>query len=145
MNFDTRGMKIMVVEHDRTVLELIQIRLSVAGYDTCVARTGAVALETLQNFRPAALVLELHLPEMTGFDVLKALNPRGDKLPFPTLAMSKNLAAEDIQSAIRLGARDCMTKPFSGADVVERVARLLRRHGPQATPAPAARTASAYI
>lgn len=142
MNFDTRGQKIMIVEHDRTVLELIQIRLSVAGYDTCTARTGLVALETLRHFRPAALVLELHLPEMTGFEVLTALNPRGDKLPFPTLAMAKNLAADDIQCAVRLGARDCMTKPFSGAEVVDRVARLLRRHGPQ--PAPA-RTAATYI
>jgi DNA-binding response OmpR family regulator len=131
MNFDTRGKKIMVAENDRTVLELLQIRLQVAGYDTCMSRTGAMALETLNNFRPAALVLELHLPEMDGFQVLQALNPRGEKLPFPTLVMARNLTAEDIKRAIALGARDCMTKPFSGSDVVDRVARLLRNSTPE--------------
>jgi len=133
MNFHTRGEKIMVVEHDRTVLEILQIRLDVAGYHACMARTGALALETLKNFRPAALVLELKLPEMDGFDVLQALSPRGEKLPFPTLVMAKNLAAEDIQRAVRLGARDCMTKPFSGAEILERIERMLRR--PVAPPA----------
>jgi DNA-binding response OmpR family regulator len=134
MNYDTRGLKVMVAENDRTVLELLQIRLSVAGYDTCMARTGPMALETLRTFRPAALVLDLNLPEMSGFEVLEALNPRHGKLPFPVLILAKTLAADDIQRAVKLGARDCMTKPFGAAEVLDRVARLLRKTAP--TPAP---------
>ena len=137
MNYDTRGLKVMVVENDRTVLELLQIRLDVAGYDTCMARTGATALETLRNFRPAALVIDLGLPDMNGFEVLEAFNPRHEKLPFPTLILARTLAAEDIQRAVRLGARDCMTKPFGGAEVLERIARLLRKPTPVAAGAPA--------
>jgi len=120
----------MVVDNDRTVLELLQIRLDVAGFHTSMARNGRTALETLRNSRPAALVIDLNLPEMSGFEVLEALAPRGQKLPFPTLVMSKNLSAEDIQRAIRLGARDCMAKPFSGADALERVGRMLRKPAP---------------
>lgn len=127
MNFNTRGLKVMVAENDRTVLELLQIRLDLAGYDTCMARNGVMALETLKTFRPAALVMELNLPEMNAFEVLKALNPRGQKLPFPVLIMAKNLGAEDIQQALALGAQDCMAKPFSGVDALERITRLLRR------------------
>lgn len=130
MNYDTRGLKIMIAENDRTVLELLQIRLSVAGYDTCMARTGTMALETLRNFRPAALVLDLDLPEMSGFEVLEALNPRREKLAFPVLILAKTLAAEDIQRAVKLGARDCMTKPFGAAEVLDRVARMLRKTAP---------------
>ena len=142
MNYDTRGLKVMVAENDRTVLELLQIRLSVAGYDTCMARTGPMALETLRTFRPAALVLDLDLPEMTGFEVLEALNPRREKLPFPTLILAKTLATEDIQRAVRLGARDCMTKPFGAAEVLERVARMLRKSAsPPTPPQPPARAA----
>jgi DNA-binding response OmpR family regulator len=127
MNYDTRGLEVMIAENDRTVLEMLQIRLSVAGFHTSMARTGPLALSTLRSSRPAALVIDLNLPEMDGFDVLEALNPRGERLPFPTLVMARKLAAEDIQRAIRLGARDCMAKPFSGADAMERVARLLRK------------------
>jgi two-component system catabolic regulation response regulator CreB len=130
MNFNTQGLKVMVAENDRTVLELLQIRLDIAGFGTCMARTGVMALETLKTFRPAALVMELNLPEMNGFEVLKALNPRRQKLPFPVLIMAKNLGAEDIAQALALGAQDCMAKPFSGVDALERVTRLLRRSSP---------------
>lgn len=132
MNFDTRDLKIMVVENDRAVLEMLQIRLSVAGYDTCMARTGTMALETLRSFRPAALVMNLNLPEVDGFGVLEALNPRCERLAFPVLVMARKLDADQIQRAVRLGARDCMTMPFSGADMLDRVTRLLRKPMPSA-------------
>ena len=134
MNYDTRGLTIMLAENDRAVLEMLQIRLEVAGYSACTARTAPMALETLRTFRPAALVLNLNLPEMDGFAMLEALNPRHEKLPFPTLVMARKLGAEDIQRAIQLGARDCMTMPFGGAEFLERVARLLRK---PAVPRPA--------
>ncbi len=142
MILDARDVKIMVVEPDRTVLELIQIRLGVAGYDIRTARSGALALEVLRSFRPAAMVMELHMPEISGFDMLRTMNPRGERLPFPVLVMARNLAADEIRRAIGLGARDCMTKPFSGTDVVERVARMLRREAAQqAAPVSAAAAA----
>jgi len=145
MNFNTRGLEVMVAENDRAVLEMLQIRLDVAGFRTSMARTGRMALETLRNSRPSALVIELNLPEMNAFEVLEALNPRGEKMPFPTLVMSKHLAAEDIQRAIRLGARDCMAKPFSGADALERVARMLRKPAPSPVLAPLVSHRAAFI
>ena len=134
MSFNTRGLEVMIAEHDRTVLEMLQIRLSVSGFHISMARTGRLALETLRNCRPAILLIELNLPEMSGFEVLEALNPRGEKLPFATLVMARNLGAEDIQRAVRLGARDCMAKPFSGADALERVARMLKKPASPAAP-----------
>jgi len=144
VNFNTRGLEVMVAENDRTVLEMLQIRLAVAGFHTSMARTGPLALETLRNARPAALVIDLNLPELDGFEVLEALNPRREKLPFPTLVMARRLATEDIQRAIRLGARDCMAKPFSGSDALDRVTRMLRKPAPSA-PAQAAAPRPAYI
>ncbi|HEX7760291.1 MAG TPA: response regulator [Caulobacteraceae bacterium] len=133
MNFDTRGLKIMVVENDRTILELIQLRLEVAGYHSVMARTGRSAIEALDNFRPAALVVELNLPDMSGLQVLAALNRGADQCAVPTLVMARQLAKEDVQRAVGLGARDCMAKPFSGADILTRVARLLGKAPPVAT------------
>lgn len=144
MNYTGLGHEVMVAENDRAVLEMLQIRLMVAGYHTSMARTGAAALTSLRSIRPAALIIDLNLPEMSGFEVLEALGSRCGKLPFPTLVMARRPSADDIQRAIRLGARDILVKPFSGADVLDRVARLLR---PPAPPRPAAEGAlhSAYI
>ena len=140
MDYDTRGTKVMVVEHDRTILELIELRLSVAGFDTCMARTGQSAIETLRNFRPSVLILDLQLPDMSGLDVLQALNPRPGPGMVPTLVIAKQLNPTDLQTALRFGARDCLTKPFSGADILVRVSRLLKPPVPAAPrpPAPAA-------
>lgn len=134
MNFDTRGLKVMVAEHDRAVLEMLQIRLDVAGYHTCMARNGIMALETLKTFRPSALLIDLRLPELNGFEVLKLMNPRGAKLRYPVLVMARDLDADDIRQAMALGASDCIAKPFSGAEVLERLTRLLRRPVPPPRP-----------
>jgi DNA-binding response OmpR family regulator len=131
MNNDARRQTIMIVENDRTVLELLQIRLDVAGYHTCMARNGTMAAETLRNFRPAGLMINLRLPDISALEVLREFNPHEEKLPFPTLLMAKNPDKEDVRAALRLGVRDILIMPFSGADAVDRVARLLR---PPATP-----------
>ena len=126
MDYNTQNLKVMVVEHDRAISELIELRLAVAGYDPCMARNGQTAIEALRAFRPAALILEWNLPDMTGLSVLQALNPYGERSVAPTLIIARQLAQADLQAAIRFGARDCLTKPFSGADVLTRVSRLLK-------------------
>jgi DNA-binding response OmpR family regulator len=138
MDYDTRRLKVMVVENDRTILELIELRLHVAGFDPCMARTGRSAIEMVSNFRPAAIVLDLSLPDMDGLEVLQAANPRPECNTIPTLVIAKHFAEADLQRAIRLGARDCLTKPFSGADVLARVARMLKRSPPPPPRRPAA-------
>jgi DNA-binding response OmpR family regulator len=127
MSYENRNLTIMIAENDRTILELLQIRLMVAGYGSCHARTGPLALETLKSFRPAALILDLNLPEMDGFAILEALHMKRGRLDVPTLVMGRNLSAEDITRAIRLGARDCLAKPFSGHEVIDRITRMLRK------------------
>lgn len=126
MSFGDSSPTVLLAEHERAALEMMQIRLSVAGYGTTMARTGSLALQALQSCRPSVLVLDRDLPELNGFQVLEMLYPRGEKPPFPVLLLARAPSGEDIQRALRLGVRDVLTKPFSGADVVERVARLLR-------------------
>lgn len=125
MPVDGRGLKVMVVDSDRTVLELLQIRLDVAGYHACVARDARSALDMLKMIRPAALVLELNLPDISGYEFLQSLTARGAKPTFPILVTGRGLAVEDVQRAVSLGAQTCMLKPFSGGDMLERIGRLL--------------------
>jgi DNA-binding response OmpR family regulator len=127
MQFDTKGQRILVADGDRAVLEMLQIRLDVAGYVVHIARTGPAAVEAIRTFRPAAVVMDLNLPEMNGLEVLRALNPQGGKMSMPILLIGRKLAIEDVRTAVGLGARDALAKPFSGADFLDRVARLLRK------------------
>ncbi len=124
MIVDPHGEKILVAECDRTIAELLRIRLDIAGYHTLLARTGRDALEILRAARPNALVMELRLPDINAFEVLHSMQLQ--RMPTPTLVMGKALSGEDIRNALSLGARDVMVKPFSGATPLERVARLLK-------------------
>lgn len=125
MILDAKGAKIVIADSDRAVLELIQIRLDLAGYHACVVRDGEALLEVLQNIRPAGLVIDAALNGMGAFAILEMLAEKGG-VAFPILLMGRKLAAEDVRRAVSLGVRDCMAKPFSGADILERVTRLLR-------------------
>lgn len=127
MTLKIQGRKIVICDADRTVLELLQIRLELLGGQTFVARTGPAALETIETVGPDALLLDLNLPEMDGFEVLRALDPRGEGIAFPVLVMGNRPGAAEIERALSLGACDALIKPFSGAEMLERVARQFRR------------------
>jgi len=131
--------KIIVGDSDRTVLELLQIRLDLAGYHACVARTGSEVLETLRYHRPAAMILDTGLAQMNAFEVLEFLWRRGERPNCPILVTGRKLSVDDVQKAIGLGATLCLAKPFSGADMLDRVAHMLRppRPPPVASPGPA--------
>jgi DNA-binding response OmpR family regulator len=118
--------KILIADNDRAVSEMLQIRLDVAGYHPLAARSGLGALEIIRNMRPAAVVLDLAIPEIEAFDLLTILQRDRSRTPPPILLMGKRLGLEEIRRAATLGVRTCMVKPFSGADLLERVAKMLK-------------------
>lgn len=136
MQFDGRASKIMIVDHDRTTLEMMQIRLDVAGFHPMAARSSRAALEVLETSRPAALILERNLPDMCGLELLRTMATMPGR-PVPVLLVGRNLAVEDVRAGMLLGVRDCLAKPFSGAAVLERLTRMLKRTASAPGPAPA--------
>lgn len=124
--------RIFVVEDDRDVRELIRTRLTEAGFDVHAARDGADALARLATINPDAMVLDINMPEVDGFSVLEALKVRGSL--FPVLALTARHASDDVRRAICLGAKDYLTKPFTEAQLIARVARLLRAPARLAAP-----------
>jgi DNA-binding response OmpR family regulator len=143
--YDTRGLRVMVVENDRAIMEMIQIRLDVAGYSTTAVRTGRQALDMLRTFRPSALVIDLNLPDISGLEVLRSLNPRPQGA-IPALITGRALSAAQVQEAVKYGARDCLAKPFAGADVLTRIQRMLKRPTPGlVAPPPVIDRQSAFV
>jgi DNA-binding response OmpR family regulator len=138
MQFDGRGSKIMVVDYDRTTLEMVQIRLDVAGFHPLAARTSLAAVEVLKSSRPDAVILERNMPVLDGIALLREMaSLPGRQIP-PVLLVGRNIAAEDVRIGVQLGVRDVLAKPYSGAVVLERLTRMLRKGAPMPASAVAA-------
>jgi two-component system OmpR family response regulator len=122
-----------VVEDDPMVLELITTRLDLAGFQTFYARNGREGLNRLQEIRPDGLVLDINMPVMDGFAVLSQLKAYGGHCP-PTLILTARNKPEDVKTAIALGARDFLAKPFRDDQLIARVGRLVRRPSSSSSP-----------
>ena len=119
--------KVLVIEDDPMVLELVTTRLELSGYRTYQARNGSEGLRRLADIRPDAVVLDINMPVMDGFEVLRLMQQHRVGAPPPTLVLTARNRPEDVKAAISLGARDFISKPFNDAQLIARVGRLLRK------------------
>jgi DNA-binding response OmpR family regulator len=134
------GKRILIVEDDPMMMELITTRLTLAGYLTYQARDGLEALDRLKDLALDAVVLDINMPRLDGFGVLKHMRTLGHLAKLPTMVLTARNQTTDVQEAIRLGARDFLTKPFEDQKLLARVARLTRPAPAQpATPPSATR------
>lgn len=126
--------RVLVVEDDQIILDLITTRLDIAGYDTYFARDGFEGLKRLHELRPSALVLDLNMPRLDGFGMLRKMRQEG--LNVPTMVLTARNQPDDVRQAITLGARDFLAKPFKDEQLLQRVGRLLRRAPGRSTKGP---------
>jgi CheY-like chemotaxis protein len=119
--------KILVVEDDPAVLQLIVTRLAIAGYTTFEARNGQEAIRRIAEVAPAAVVLDINMPLVDGFAVLKQMHRNGQTNDIAVLVLTARNQPRDVREAIALGARDYLAKPFKDQQLLARVARLFRR------------------
>ena len=139
MSLDNSKIRIFVAEDDPATLELIVTRLGVAGYAVSYARDGHEAVNSILAIRPSAVILDVNMPILDGFGVMRALRDNPSvSARMPIMVLTARNSPEDVQRAVQLGARDFLSKPFKDAQLLDRVARLLRA-------APAAAKPSVYI
>ena len=119
--------RILVVDDDPFVLELILTRLTLAGYRTFSARDGQEAVERMADIRPEAMVLDINMPRLDGFGVLRHMAASGQSQRVATMVLTARNQPQDVQTAISLGARDYLSKPFRDDQLLARIARLLRK------------------
>jgi two-component system OmpR family response regulator len=126
MSLERRARRILVVDDDPYILELITTRLELAGYDTRAARDGRQAIERLADFRPEAMVLDINMPVLDGFGVLAHMQAQNLSARTPTMVLTARNNAGDVARAVQAGARDYLSKPFKDEQLLARVGRLLR-------------------
>ena len=123
--------RILVVEDDRNIIDLVQANLLVRGFDVVVSPTGDDAVELLDSVKPDLVLLDLMLPRVDGFDLCREI--RGDST-VGIIVVSARRGEQDKVRALNLGADDYLTKPFSFVVLLARIRALLRR-GVQPRPA----------
>lgn len=119
--------RVLVVEDNAELAFGLRNNLEIEGYVVEVAADGSEALEILTHFRPDAVILDVMLPKLDGFRVLRTM--RGDGNATPVLLLTARDDESDKVRGLKLGADDYVTKPFSLLELLARVEALLRRAG----------------
>lgn len=117
--------RLLVVDDEPNIVELLSTSLRFAGFAVATAMTGADAVRAVERHRPDLVLLDVMLPDVDGFVVLRRLRERRDHLP--VLFLTARDANHDKVTGLTLGGDDYVTKPFSLEEVVARIRAVLRR------------------
>ncbi len=118
------GDKILVVEDDKALLDVLQYNLKKEGYTVLTATNGNQALEMARNEKPQLVILDIMLPELSGYEICRIL--RKD-MTMPILMLTAKVEEVDKIIGLEIGADDYMTKPFSMRELLARIRAMLRR------------------
>jgi two-component system phosphate regulon response regulator PhoB len=125
--------RILVIEDEPDLLELIEVNLKAAGFDVLSAATGTAGLGAVRKFLPALIILDVMLPELDGLEICKMLRRDAATAALPIIILTAKASELDRVLGLELGADDYVTKPFSTRELILRVKNLLRRkHAPHA-------------
>ena len=117
-------MKILVADDDLELLGLVAFALRQAGYLTVEAPDGPSALAAFARERPDLVVLDVSMPRLTGYEVLRRIR---EESRVPVMMLTVRSSEEDVVTALDLGADDHLAKPFSPRTLLARIRALLRR------------------
>ena len=137
----TTEARLLVVDDEPNIRELLSASLRYAGFEVATAADGNEAMTAARAQRPDLLVLDVMMPGVDGFEVVRRLRDEGVRCP--VLFLTARDSTEDKVTGLTLGGDDYVTKPFSLEEVVARIRAILRRNG--ATVADAARLTFADI
>ena len=119
------GKKVLIVEDERAIVEILKFNLKREGYETMEALDGEAGLELARSGDPDLILLDVMLPKMNGFDVCAALRKEGHAVPIIMLTAREE--ENDKVFGLEAGADDYMTKPFSMRELLARVKANIRR------------------
>jgi two-component system phosphate regulon response regulator PhoB len=137
--------KILIIEDEPDVLELLVFQLQKGGFKTLTARDGLTGLTILRNELPALVILDLMLPGLEGTDVCRQAKADPKTAHIPVLMLTAKAEEVDRIVGLELGADDYVTKPFSPRELLLRVKTILRRVSGASAPAEILRHADLVV
>ncbi|NLM01696.1 MAG: response regulator [Treponema sp.] len=120
-------MKILIVDDEKPILELIKYNLEKEGYSTIIAENATSALAKARSEKPNLILLDLMLPDMSGLDVTRILKNDTKTSDIPIIMVTAKTEDSDIVIGLELGADDYITKPFSPKVLLARLKSVIRR------------------
>ena len=119
--------KILIIEDDKFLRELITQKVSKEGYEVVGAVDGEEGLKMAGEERPGLILLDLILPTMDGFEVLKRLKEQETTKNIPVILLSNLGQKEDIDKGMQLGAKDYMIKAhFTPGEIIEKIKSIVK-------------------
>jgi two-component system OmpR family response regulator len=122
---DAQPIKILIVDDEAGVRELLKDALKLAGFQTQAANDGMGALTLLRSYTPDIMIIDINMPLMDGFELVERLRKTGNNVP--VLMLSARADRVDITRGLTLGADDYVVKPFGLEELVLRLKAILRR------------------
>ena len=133
--------RILVVDDEREIADLLELYLKNDGYTVCKFHNGADALECIENTDIDLAILDVMLPDIDGFQICRKIR---EKYYFPVIMLTAKIESGDKIMGLTLGADDYITKPFNSLEVVARVKTQLRRYRKYNQPANSAEEQNEY-
>jgi DNA-binding response OmpR family regulator len=125
------GRKIFIAEDDPAIIDILRIRLELAGFQAFYAKTGRAAIDGIHQCKPDAVLLDIGLPIYDGFEVLRTIRASPATSKTPAMMLTARHHSADVQRALLLGAQDFVTKPFNDQKLIARVNRLVEKKAPK--------------
>ena len=126
-DLDLQGLRILVVDDESSITELLSTALKFVGFDVQAVGSGRDALTAAASFAPNLIVLDIMLPDFDGFEVCRRLRASGDKVP--VIFLTARDEHDDKLRGFTYGGDDYVVKPFSLEELLARVRAVLRRTG----------------
>ena len=120
-------MRVLVVEDDPVVRELIEWKLAAAGHEVLLAEDGAAGVERAKSHKPDVMVVDWMMPKLTGLEVCEAIRADDDLAHTPVLLLTARAQESDVERGYAAGVDDYLMKPFSPRELLTRVEALTRR------------------
>ena len=117
-------LKVLVCDDERNIVRMIQVSLSREGYDVVTAYDGKEGLEKVKEEKPDILVLDVMMPYMDGFEVLKTLRREPETENLPVIMLTAKAQDKDVFEGYQFGADMYLTKPFNPRELISFIQRL---------------------
>ncbi len=119
--------KVLIIEDDPDIVELLEYNLERDGFETVTARDGEIGIREAERCRPAVILLDLMLPRVDGLEVCRSLRGRPSTKDIPIIMVTAKGEESDIVLGLGIGADDYVVKPFSPKTISARIRAVLRR------------------
>ena len=118
--------KVLIVDDDQNICELLRLYIEKEGFDTQIANDGKAALEAFESYGPDLIMLDIMLPELDGWQVCREIRKKSQ---CPIIMLTAKSEVFDKVLGLELGADDYVVKPFEAKEIVARIKAVLRRSG----------------